>query len=81
MMINKYVIKNTLHLSIYHVHVQTALSLSLLPKPHRQWLQPPPVRNHTKTRWKIVRLRQKNNLLTAVVGLLRSDATAKKKRE
>ena len=81
MMINKYNIKNKLYLFIYHVRVQTALSLSPLPKPHRQWLRPPPVGNHTETRRKIVRQQQKNNLLTAVVGALRSDAAAEKKRE
>ncbi len=55
-----------------------ALSLSPLPKPLRQWLQPPPVRNHTETRQKIVRQRQINNLLTALVGALCSNAAAGK---
>ena len=58
-----------------------ALSLSPLPKPTRQLLRPPLVGNHTKTRQKMLRQRQKNNLLTAVVGALCSDAAAEKKCE
>ena len=81
MMINKYDIKDTLYSSIYHVRLQTALSLSPLLKSHKQWLRPPPVGNHTETRRKIVRQQQKNNLLTAVVGALHSNAAAKKKRQ